>query len=641
MSDTLPEKPTTHQLQTDETLGQEGDQQAVDSARKHTDDGLEESEQRFRAVWDSASDAMALSNADGTVFAANPAYYHLFGYAPDEVIGYNFSLIFPKDQQQWAQQQYVTIFQQEEIAPAFERMVQRADGSQRFVEARYNFISRGGKRTAMLSIIRDITERKQAEERIRASEERFRALLERSADAISLLDKEGRRQYSTPASMRIVGHEQSECVGQVTFDHIHPDDVAHVKCVFAEIMQCPGTSMPAQFRVRHKNGSWVWIEGTGTNLLQIPSVQAIVVNYRDITERKLTEEALLTSEERLRLALDAGNIGVWDWDIQHNALTWSERVYQLHGVSKETFAVSLENFLHLVHPEDKAYVQEAIEHALQEHTPFNINFRLDTPPAEIRWLTTSAKVIYDKTGRPIRMLGATSDITQQKELERQKDEFIGMASHELKTPITSLKGFTQLLKRQLEKQGLAEPVALLNKMEMQLTRLTKLVSDLLNVSKIQAGTLDYAKEPIDIDTLVYDIVDTMQQISTTHTLTIQGTSHKQVVGDSDRLGQVFNNLISNAVKYSPQANRVDISLSATQDTVTVSVRDYGIGIPEEHLHKIFDRFYRVSDVHDQAFPGLGMGLYISSEIVERHGGRLWVENAESKGTTFFVSLPVA
>ena len=192
----------------------------------------------------------------------------------------------------------------------------------------------------------------------------------------------------------------------------------------------------------------------------------------------------------------------------------------------------------------------------------------------------------------------------------------------------------------LDKQGVPELVEWLNKMEKQITRLTHLITDLLDVSKIQAGQLAYDKEPIDIDALLYDIADTMQHISATHTITIHGAAHTHIVGDSDRLGQVFTNLISNAVNYSPQATNVDISIVATPDTVTVSIRDYGIGIPPEQQQKIFERFYRVSDVQDKTFPGLGMGLYICSEIVKRHGGRLWVESARGEGSTFFVALPI-
>jgi signal transduction histidine kinase len=225
------------------------------------------------------------------------------------------------------------------------------------------------------------------------------------------------------------------------------------------------------------------------------------------------------------------------------------------------------------------------------------------------------------------------------ELEQRKDIFMSMASHELKNPLTALKGFTQLLKRRVEKQDIQGSGDLLVRMEAQTTRLTKLIEDLLDVSKIQAGGLEYAEERIAIDALIQDIVETIQHTNTTHTIRMHGTSHIYVIGDSDRLGQVFINLMTNAIKYSPQATSVDVSIAAANDEVLVSVRDYGVGIPEEHLSKIFERFYRVHGAQEQAFPGLGMGLYISHEIVKRHGGKIWVESTEGKGSTFYVALP--
>jgi signal transduction histidine kinase len=257
------------------------------------------------------------------------------------------------------------------------------------------------------------------------------------------------------------------------------------------------------------------------------------------------------------------------------------------------------------------------------------------------WSVVKASPIVDEHGQVQLAVNIFSDVTARMELEQRKDEFISMASHELKTPITSLQGYTHLLKRRLEKQGVPELEEWLNKMEKQITRLTHLIADFMDVSKIQAGQLAYVKEPIDLDALLHDIADAMQHISETHTVTLHGAAHTHIVGDSDRLGQVFTNLISNAIKYSHQATNVDISIVTNLDMVTVSIRDYGIGIPPEHQQKIFDRFYRVSDVHDKTFPGLGMGLYICSEIVKRHEGRLWVESAENEGATFYISLPIA
>jgi len=226
------------------------------------------------------------------------------------------------------------------------------------------------------------------------------------------------------------------------------------------------------------------------------------------------------------------------------------------------------------------------------------------------------------------------------ELERRKDEFISTASHELKTPITTLKGFTDLLLRKLERQGMREEMPMLTRMDTQINRLTRLIDELLDVSKVQVGRLDFEEEPVDLAALLQETVEILQPTSPTHTLIVRETTHAMIMGDKDRLGQVLTNLISNAIKYSPQANQVDLSITTSNKTVTLRVRDYGVGIPKAQQKHIFDRFYRGRVSRGKAFPGLGMGLYIARGIVRRHGGEITVESEEGKGSTFVVSLPL-
>lgn len=232
----------------------------------------------------------------------------------------------------------------------------------------------------------------------------------------------------------------------------------------------------------------------------------------------------------------------------------------------------------------------------------------------------------------------TLDITERKEFEQRKDDFINMASHELKTPVTALKGLTQVLIQQLTQAAMTEPVTLLTMIDAQIDRLTKLVDDLLNVSKIQAGHLEYDRSPVDIDALVRETTALLQTSTRTHRLNVRGATQTVIIGDKDRLRQVIINLITNAIKYSPQANCVDILLSSTAESVHIAVRDYGIGIPKTAQQHIFDRFYRVDN---KTIPGLGMGLYIAHEIVQYHGGKLTVESEEGKGSTFVISLPIS
>jgi signal transduction histidine kinase len=221
-----------------------------------------------------------------------------------------------------------------------------------------------------------------------------------------------------------------------------------------------------------------------------------------------------------------------------------------------------------------------------------------------------------------------------------RDDFISVASHELKTPVTSVKMFTQVLKKHSEQIGDLKAVSHLSKMDKQINKLTELIYDLLNISKIQAGRMEFRKQLFDFDAQIKEIVEVLQQSSEKHKLVIQGETKKKIYGDEERIGQVINNLISNAVKYSPKANKVIIQLSSNKDCVTLSVTDFGIGMAKQHLDKIFERFYRVYDTTDKTFPGLGIGLYISSEIIKRHGGKFWVESNPGEGSTFSFSVPI-
>jgi PAS domain S-box-containing protein len=233
----------------------------------------------------------------------------------------------------------------------------------------------------------------------------------------------------------------------------------------------------------------------------------------------------------------------------------------------------------------------------------------------------------------------TLDLARSKELEQKKDEFLGVASHELKTPLTSLKGYVQLLQRTLEnKEDHAVAQLYATKTHVHIERLNRLISDLLDSSRIQAGKLQFSVTSFDISTLVTEAVESMQHTSQSHQIKFSPPFSQEVFADKMRLEQVLTNLISNAIKYSPKGNEVFVELSRSSNEIIVSVRDAGMGIPKEYLDKVFDRFFRVES--GGKIPGLGIGLYISAEIVRRHGGRIWAESEEGQGSVFSFSLPV-
>jgi PAS domain S-box-containing protein len=243
-------------------------------------------------------------------------------------------------------------------------------------------------------------------------------------------------------------------------------------------------------------------------------------------------------------------------------------------------------------------------------------------------------------GEVLQGIGFVLDNSARKELERRKDNFLSIASHELRTPLTAVKIQTQLVRKRLVRQGLHEAAAALARMEEPLTLLERLVGELLDVTRIQAGRLEYHWESVDLDALLQEVADTMQQMDPTHTIAVRGTVARLLLGDKGRLVQVFLNLISNAIKYAPSAPLIDIEASASVETATITVHDHGIGISQEQHEKIFERFYRVSNPSQRMVPGLGMGLCIVAEIVKHHGGTITVDSELGKGSTFTVTLPL-
>jgi signal transduction histidine kinase len=253
----------------------------------------------------------------------------------------------------------------------------------------------------------------------------------------------------------------------------------------------------------------------------------------------------------------------------------------------------------------------------------------------------NARTLRQGPNKTSLILLAIEDITERKQLEQQKDEFISIASHELKTPITSVKAYAQILGQRFRKAQDLKSVELVEKMDLQLDKLTDLIGDLLDVTKIEADRIQFNETSFDFNQLVSLTVEELQRTTEKHTIIVDLQPSITVFGDHDRLGQVITNFISNALKYSPQADKIIVKASMAKGIVTLSVQDFGVGLSKEDQARVFERFYRVSGSDQNTYPGLGLGLYISHEIMRRHGGDVRVESKKMAGSTFCFSLPAA
>lgn len=358
----------------------------------------------------------------------------------------------------------------------------------------------------------------------------------------------------------------------------------------------------------------------------------------DITDQKLKAVELQNSKEQLEIALQAGKLGMYEYTIASGEMKCSPQCKANYGLEEDEI-LNFNDLLNVIVTGDRQMVIDAIKEAIDTHTNYNNEYQVRWPDDSIHWIKASGKPQYDNDGNAVSMVGVTFDITEHKNLQHQKDQFIGIASHELKTPVTSIKAYTQILEKILREKGNTNEASLISKMDLQINRLTGLIGDLLDVTKINSGRIQFNEVKFDFNEMVSTVVEDLQR-TTNKNIVIKLTDDQcTLFGDKERISQVIVNLITNAIKYSPKADKILVYLSIDNDNVTLCVEDFGIGISADKQDKVFEQFYRVSGNMQHTFPGLGLGLYISAEIIKRLGGRIWVNSVENKGSTFCFSLP--
>lgn len=379
-------------------------------------------------------------------------------------------------------------------------------------------------------------------------------------------------------------------------------------------------------------------------------INGIMILGSEITENVLSEKKIRESERKLQVALESGKMGLWHFDLITNQVTSSETLNKILGTDKIEGGIEINNAL-FIHPEDKEHVDHAWKKAVEEGTPYSKDYRIVKPSGEIRWITSSGVVQKDETGKSVAFSGIAFDITSIKQTEQKlkealqfRDDFLSVASHELKTPLTSLKLQIQTSLRKFSRDGavINRDVVemILKKNDLQIDRLVRLVDDMLDLSRIQSGRLSFSFRKMNLVEIVESsFQDFKEQFEQNGNSLSFEMKQDDAVGmyDPERIEQVLTNLLTNALKYG-RNQPVIIGLSVNHENATIEVRDQGTGIAPDNYEKVFRKFERA--VTPSEVSGLGIGLYISREIVEAHGGKIWIQSELNKGTSFFVELPL-
>lgn len=502
------------------------------------------------------------------------------------------------------------------------------------------------------------TEQRKASLMVEKNEARFRALIEKSKDMKTLATREGVYTYASPAVLPMLGYRPEELVNTSLFNLIHPDDLEVFTANRTKILQQPGAFFSFTQRRRHKNGHWVWCEGTVTNMLHEPGIEAMVSNFRDISERKAAEQQREFDRNNLDALINNTPDLMWSVDHSFNLITSNEPFRQAVNRSGRSIDRG-DHVLSYAYSSDHAKRFQAAYQRAFSGEPFMITEHIEGPNES--WMEISFSPIHKneeiigaaRHGRDIterklselrlirsireRELAEAELMKKNEELQKtnsELDRFVYSASHDLRSPLTSILGLVNLLEHESTEPQTADYCAMIRD---SINRLDKFIWNILNHSRNQRVELDCTSIPLrktvenSIEQLRHmkDAADVQFKVDIDDTLVLYS--------DQQRFQIILDNLISNSIKFQRQdAGEKFIRISATRagNSVTLQVQDNGIGIPPEYHDKVFKMFFRLANTQ----AGSGIGLYVVKETIEKLKGSIEIHSASGEGCTFVVTL---
>jgi PAS domain S-box-containing protein len=612
--------------------------------RQQAEAELAKSEKNFRNSIDSSPLGTSIVTKQGRLLYANQAFLDIYGYDSVE------DLKKVPLKKRYAPQSYAQHLERRahmrrgETAPAYyDLSIVRRDGDVRDLWVFWDEVLWDGQHQYQV-IYQDITERKRAEAAIRESEERYRQLFERSSDAIFLVDAAtGRYLDGNEAAEHLTGRSVAELRTLTTAD-VQPLGILQR---LQEMDVVEDALDPGEVTFVRPDGS------QRTALLSAArlSDRLFFGIARDITERQQSQRDLEERQSSLTNAQRIAHLGNWDWDVKNNSFRLSEEASRIldtaPGEAGEPYDVLSRN----VHPDDREFVRRSVLQALFEEKPFNYEYRILRPDASQRVVHVRGDVSYDEQGAPLSASGTIQDLTEQRALEQKVAEFqelnqvktnlLSTVSHELRTPLAIIKGYSTLLLDYDQRLDNEEKRDYIRSIDRATSRLTELVDHILDMSRLESGLLELERTSTTISRLVKEAVDEAQLRAPNREITLSaGDNLPRVNIDAKRIRQVLDNLLDNAIKYSAEETEIVVSLDRRDEDVLVKVTDRGVGIAAKDLDKVFDRMYRAEQNGTPSSGGVGLGLAISRGMVEAHGGRIWAESEEGKGTTFSFTLPI-
>jgi PAS domain S-box-containing protein len=603
--------------------------------RKKAENALQESEGRLRRFYESGLFGVIYWNMNGVITDANDKFLQMTGYSREDLECGRIDWINMTP----PELRYLDERSMEEMKSIgvnrvpFEKEYIRKDGTRLPIMVGGAMLD--NERFNGVAFVVDVTERKKAQEGLKESEERFRIVAETIPAGISVSTAEGEILYVNNSYETLFGYTRDE-LKKMGAPHVYADEADRPKIL--KVLKENGLVRNHELKLKRKDGGTFWAN-TSVSLMTYGGRPAILGTIEDVTERKNAAEALSRSEEKLRLHAENSPLGIVEWNSDFIVTRWAGASEAMFGwTAYETLGKPLGD-LNMVYAPDMHIVEHTMgvlsDGVTRTYTSTNRNVTKD---GKVIWCTWYNSVLYDAGGKMISVMSEIEDITEHRRMDRAKDEFIGLVSHELRNPLTVILGSVETALT----PGLTpeEIRFLLDNASEGARSMEGIITNLLELSRAQADRLKLEHVAVSLGMIAENVISQVKLFHPMHRYSLEAVLDiPTITGDPVRIERILYNLIDNAAKYSPPNSPVKVMMERRIDDVAISVTDQGRGIPMDRLGELFEPFQRLVDSSENA-KGLGLGLVVCKRLVEAHGGSIGVQSEPGKGTTFTFTLPL-
>lgn len=597
-------------------------------------EALSESEKRFRAIFNDAAIGITLADIEGHPLEVNSAFQKMVGYSRRELRKMFFTnFTHPEDVD-------LDLKEYEEMKAGLresfnaEKRYLRKDGRPIWVNLTVSLVrDEEGEPKFTVGVVRDITEHKRVDEALGESEKRFRQFFEHNPVYCYLVSLDGLIINVNRTALKTSGYKKEELLGK-PLEIIYAPEYLSSAYQLSLTWKRKGGGPEKELVILTKDGRRRTVIVNAAPVKDKRGKTAfLILTQDDITDRKRAEENLRLYSKAVEEAPD----GVQVVDLEGKVLYSNKAVERIHGFAPEELLGKDVSELNV----DLGVAKKVILPSVRAYGSWSGELLVKHKDRRTITVWLKAAMVKDNKGAPLAMVGIMRDVTDQRELEKHKDDFISVATHELKTPLTSIKLFSQILRKKVAFFPDGQLASLSSQIDSQADKLINLVRNLLDATKLESGKITFKRDSFSLDNLLKEVVKDIQVIDGQRRIIIESKKGKIIKGDRYRLHQVLTNLLTNAVKHSPESGKIIIKVLPSKDEVLVGVQDFGEGIPKYKQAHLFERFYQAhsSSEGKEHFFGTGLGLYISSEIIKSHGGRIWLESEPGKGSIFYFTLP--